>query len=89
MPVSAAWLRSSSSASVTISLKSAVATDWNAMPATLRCFSPSAVSSVTWAVVMANSRSLVGTFSLRLPPRRASRKPTRQAAVSPRWSSAS
>src|SRR4051812_50116233 len=46
------------------------------MPATLRCFRPRPVSIVTCAVVIANRRSLVGTFSLRRPPRSASRKPT-------------
>src|SRR4051812_48822808 len=46
------------------------------MPATLRCLSPRPASSVTCAVDIANSRSLVGTFSFRRPPSRASRNPT-------------
>ena len=60
--------RSSSSVSSTICWKSAVPSGWKTIPARPRCFRPSPVSSVTFAVVIANSRSGAGAFSLRLPP---------------------
>ncbi len=75
--MSCALLASSSSVSFTMLWKSAVPIGWNTIPATPRCLRSSDVSSVICAVVIANSRSGAGPFSLfPLPPRRASRKPT-------------
>src|SRR3954451_14527989 len=60
--------------SLTICWKSPVASGWNTIPALPRDVMPCSVSSVTYAVVIANSRSGAGAFSLRLPSR-ASMKP--------------
>src|SRR5512134_3261515 len=60
--------------------KSAVPSGWKTIPADLRCSSPSAVASVTCAVVIANRRSGAGSATfLLLPPSRASRNPTPQS----------
>src|SRR4051812_7558962 len=55
--------------SLTICWKSPVASGWKTIPALPRDVMPCAVSSVTYAVVIANSRSGAGAFSLRLPSR--------------------
>ncbi len=60
--------------SFTIWSKSDVASGWNTMPATSRWVSSSEVSSVTCAVVIANSRSRAGCLTL-VRPRIESRRP--------------
>ena len=55
-------------------LKSAVPIGWKTTPAHSRLFSPRPVSIVTFAVVIANSRSGAAPFSLPFDPNRASRK---------------
>src|SRR5215212_31519 len=53
--------------SVAICSKSAVASAWKTIPATPRELIDSSVSNVTYAVLIANSRSGAGLASLRLP----------------------
>src|SRR4051812_50228577 len=60
--------------SLTIWSKSAVPSGWKTIAARSALLSPSAVSSVTPAVLMANRRSAAGCLILRLPVR-TSRKP--------------
>src|SRR5215213_7136293 len=77
VPVSAPELRTTSSMSRTICSKSAVASGWKqiaALPVLLR---PSCISSVTCAVVIANTRSVGAAFLIWRLPRMTSRKPTR------------
>ncbi len=73
----------------TIDSKSAVASGWNTIAAAPREVSPIDVSIVTYAVLIANSRSGAGCASLRRPIR-TSRKPTSYAVpwswASSRWS---
>ena len=76
MPVSAAAPWRSSSVSLRICLKSAVASGWKTMPATGLRLRPSCASIVTYAVLIANRRSGAGAFRLLRPPSSASRKPT-------------
>src|SRR6185312_4336965 len=73
--LSEAVARTISSVSRTIEVKSAVASDWKTIAALPREVISRPVSKVTYAVLMANSRSSAGWASLRLPVRM-SRKPT-------------
>src|SRR5262249_53716512 len=75
VPESAPVDARSCSISVAIAPKSAVASGWKTIAATpcvvIRC----AVSSVTYAVDIANSRSAAGALSFLRPPRIASKSP--------------
>ncbi len=67
--------RTTSSMSRTMLSKSAVASGWKTIAALPALLSPSSISIVTCAVVIANSRSVgAGCLSERLP-RRTSKKP--------------
>ena len=74
VPLSPAVAFTTSSMSRTIDSKSAVDSGWNTIAATPREVTLRLVSSVTYAVLIANSRSGAGGASLRLPVR-TSRKP--------------
>src|SRR5205823_12599061 len=76
MPLSVAVALTTSSMSRTIESKSAVDSGWNTIAAAPRELIPSPVSIVTFAVLLANSRSGAGLSSLRRPVRM-SRRPTR------------
>src|SRR5919106_1803911 len=75
VPVSAAADASSSCVSFITDSKSAVPSGWKTRPAAPREVIPSPVSSCTYAVDIANSRSGAGPLSLRRPPSSASKKP--------------
>jgi hypothetical protein len=94
VPLSAAVPLTTSSMSRTIESKSAVASGWKTIAAVPRGVSPIDVSSVTFAVLIANSLSGAGPSSLRLPVRM-SKRPIRGRAYavpcscdSSRWSAA-
>src|SRR5215212_2292724 len=59
--------------SVTIDVKSAVASGWKTIAALPELLSSSVISSVTAAVDIANSRLSAGALSLRLPVRMSNR----------------
>src|SRR3954454_15394684 len=75
VPVSPPVARTTSSMSLTMALKSDVASGWKTIAAVPRLTRSSSVSNVTYAVVIANSRSGAGLARSRLP-RMTSRKPT-------------
>ena len=74
MPLSPAVAVTTSSMSRTIDSKSAVESGWKTIAAVPREVMLRLVSNVTYAVLIANSRSGAGGASLRLPVR-TSRKP--------------
>ena len=74
MPVSSPVPLTTSSMSLTMPSKSAVASGWKTIAAWPVVVSSSSISSLTYAVDIANSRSAAGCLSSRLP-RRMSKSP--------------
>jgi hypothetical protein len=77
VPVSSPVARRTSSASLTIWLKSLVASGWKTMPALPVVSMPCCVWSATYAVDIAKSRSVFAGLAVRLRPSSVSRNPIR------------